>query len=317
MEIITANEQLLDMKDNYFKGKLPKIKNSKIIFNGKNNFFFCDDSVVLSNSKIEFNGDNSIVFLSKNNHDYKLSVSLCNNSTIYIGKNNYFNGILNVILSEETNFFIGNHCLFSFDIWIRTADPHLIYAVEGKKRINLSKSVYIGDHVWIGQSVMILKGCQIDSGSIVGAGSIVSGKLIENNTIYAGNPAKLVKKRIFWDKACVHKWTKRDTQKSLKYSKFLNNSSNDVTQYIYSFNKKEQISYNLIENTLLSKSSVEKYEYLMKIYNNALKNRFVHMHPIKIAIKLNKKINNIKQSLKKIIKKNKETNKYLSSEKKG
>ena len=46
---------------------------------------------------------------------------------------------------------------------IRTADPHIIYDIH-RKRINPSKSVFIGDHVWCGQNVLLLKGCRVGSG---------------------------------------------------------------------------------------------------------------------------------------------------------
>lgn len=79
-------------------------------------------------------------------------------------------------MSEHKHCFIGDNCMFSFDILIRNSDHHLIYDCENNKRINPTKSVFIGDHVWIGQLVNILKGTRIDSGSIVGASSVVAGK---------------------------------------------------------------------------------------------------------------------------------------------
>lgn len=139
-------------------------------------------------------------------------MSIFNNSTLYIGDDAYFNGTLNIILSEEKNFFVGNGCLFSFGIWVRTADPHLIYDAETKVRINPSKSILIGDHVWIGQSAMLLKGCHIASGCILGAASIMS-KATGNNQVWAGNPAKKVKKNIFWSSESVHNFTYESAQK--------------------------------------------------------------------------------------------------------
>jgi len=56
------------------------------------------------------------------------------------------------------------------------------------------KGVTIGDNVWIGSRVTILPGVNVGDGVVIGAGSIVT-KNLENNGIYAGNPAKLIKKR--------------------------------------------------------------------------------------------------------------------------
>ena len=44
-----------------------------------------------------------------------------------MGSDNYLNGTLNVIVSEERHVLIGSGGLYSFGIFIRTADPHLVY----------------------------------------------------------------------------------------------------------------------------------------------------------------------------------------------
>jgi len=56
------------------------------------------------------------------------------------------------------------------------------------------KTTYIGHDVWIGQNVLIKQGVKIGNGSIVGMGSVVT-KDIAPYSIYAGNPAKLIRKR--------------------------------------------------------------------------------------------------------------------------
>lgn len=291
MNIIEKKEDLLNLKCNKFKGELPIMENSKIVFNGSNNILFCDKSVILNNSIIEFNGDNSIIFLASNIHKYCLSLSINHNSTLYIDKNNYFNGNIHIILSEESNLIIGKNSLFSFGIWLRTADPHLIYDNKTKFRINKSKSIYIGDHVWIGQNALLLKGTNIDSGSIVGAASVISGKKIKNNSIYGGNPAKLLKKNIFWDESCVHKWKKSDTKNSLEYNKFISNKPNlTKDQFIYKYNKEESINYDEIEKNLKIKNVNERYKYISNLYKNENKNRFVHNIKKKKKSQLNKYI---------------------------
>lgn len=53
--------------------------------------------------------------------------------------------------------------------------------------------VVIGDNVFIGAKCIILKGVTIGENSIVGAGSVVT-KSIPANEIWAGNPAKFIRK---------------------------------------------------------------------------------------------------------------------------
>ncbi|MEX0621770.1 MAG: acyltransferase [Candidatus Woykebacteria bacterium] len=62
---------------------------------------------------------------------------------------------------------------------------------EGKL---IKKAVKIGDDVWIGANVIILPGVKIGSGVVVGAGSVVT-KDLDDNCVYAGVPAKLIKRR--------------------------------------------------------------------------------------------------------------------------
>lgn len=263
-DFIIKPKKLLKIKNNKFKGCLPKMINSKIIFKGKGNILFCEDNVCLENSILNFECNNSIIYLSSNTHNYKIKIDIRNNSVFYIGKNCYFNNAISIILSEEKNIIIGSDCLFSLNIFMRTADPHLIYDIKTHNRINLSKSIYIGDHVWIGQDTNLLKGTNIGSGTIVGAGSIVSNKKLNSNSIYAGNKLHLIKENVFWDGKCVHKWTSGNTKKYMV---------EPSDKYIYKKNKTN--NFIIIEETLNKLTSAEKkLEYMLTKMNQENKNRF-------------------------------------------
>lgn len=250
--------------NNLIIGKFPKFQKSQIKIKGSNNILYCDGKVLLNNSTVRFNGDNSLIFLGAGT--YTANITVYNNSTVYIGKHNYFNphgDKSKIILSEGKNLFIGDKCAFSFGLFFRTADPHLIYDTSTHKRINNSKSIYIGDHVWIGQNVTILKGSNIHSGSIIGTESIVSNKKINSNEIWGGIPAKKLKDNIFWTGKCVHAWTEKDTEENTYYLE---------DDYIYT-PEPSTISFETIENTLNSyKSANDKYLYLKNLTTD--KNRF-------------------------------------------
>lgn len=175
--IVKDIKEFEKVKDNLIIAPLNKVifKNSYIKFEGKNNICYFEEGIHLQNSNIIFSGNNSIMYLSKNKHLYKLNVWMKHDGVFFMGENNYINGTLNCILSEQKNIVIGKDGLYSFGIWIRIADPHLIYDAITHKRINPSKSIYIGDHVWLGQGVTVLKGTKIGSGSICGAMSLISG----------------------------------------------------------------------------------------------------------------------------------------------
>ena len=67
-----------------------------------------------------------------------------------------------------------------------------------------SEEIVIKDDVWIGYGSTILGGITIGEGSIVAAGSVVI-KDVEEYSVVAGNPAKLIKMRFTPDDIMAHK----------------------------------------------------------------------------------------------------------------
>lgn len=194
----------------------PKMISSDIVFKGKGNVLFAEDGVRLKNSRITFRSDNALIYLSScGKHPCKIKIDAWRGTTAYIGKDNYFNGVMNVILSERQNLIMGGGGVFSFDIWIRTADPHVLYDIESSKRINMSRSVLIGDHVWLGQSALILKGSRVGSGSVIAAAAVLAGKDVPSNSVFAGNPAVMIRDGVFFTGESVHDYTKEQTEESM------------------------------------------------------------------------------------------------------
>ncbi len=262
---INTSEQLKKLKDNYFYGELPTMKDSTIEFNGKNNIFVCEEGVVLENSRIAFNSDNSIIYLSKNNHTYKLNVTTFYNSVLFIGRNNYINNTVTMVLSEEKNIIIGNDGMMSLNVWFRTSDVHLLYNIDDEKRINKSKSIYVGDHVWLGQNCFLLKGTMIGSGSMIGANALLSNKKIPSNVV--ATQQGVLKTDTFWDPSSSHNWNKKKTKEWEHYPK-------NAKNYIFESDKKN-ISFETIEDNLQNIDNVqEKYQYLLDTLVPANKNRF-------------------------------------------
>ena len=75
--------------------------------------------------------------------------------------------------------------------YISDADWHGIY--DRAEPVGKTKPIKFEDNVWIGDSAIICKGVTIGKNSIVGAGAVVT-KDVPKNSVFAGNPAKLVKK---------------------------------------------------------------------------------------------------------------------------
>lgn len=124
----------------------------------------------------------------------------CNYGThIEIGKNSFIN--FGVAMIDVGKIIIGDHVLIGPNTGIYTA----IHPIDPEIRANgiqKAKPIIIEDKAWIGGSVTILPGVKIGYGSIIGAGSVVT-KDIEEMSIAAGNPAKVIRKitdqdKIFW-----------------------------------------------------------------------------------------------------------------------
>ena len=56
--------------------------------------------------------------------------------------------------------------------------------------------IVIGSGCWIGAKVTVLDGAEIGNGCVIGAGSVVTAGKYNDNCIYGGVPAKLLKSRV-------------------------------------------------------------------------------------------------------------------------
>lgn len=121
---------------------------------------------------------------------------------IVIGRGMTSTGKINIDLCNSSgDVIIGENCLFSWGIAIRTGDYHAVMERGTHNVINLNRSVHIGNHVWVGSDVTILKGTTIPDNCVVGANATVAKQFTETNCAIAGNPARVIKTNIDWDVA--------------------------------------------------------------------------------------------------------------------
>lgn len=172
---------------------------STIDCRGKNNLITVCDGAFLDCSQIKITGNNNNVVIGKNVKANNLVIWLENDgNSVLISENTVFTNNVRIACIEGQTVRIGKDCLFSSDITIRTGDSHAVLNSQGE-RINVSRSVIIGDHVWIGQRVIILKGVDIMRDTVVAAGSVLTQCKYKPNVMIAGVPAKIVKENINWD----------------------------------------------------------------------------------------------------------------------
>lgn len=201
---------------------------NKFNIKGQDNKINCNvPGLYLAHVKILIRGDRNILRFLPNKvgevtHFEGLNISIYgNDNTITIGSHSSGNGFKisveddnnHIILGdrftvgnntelaaiEGTTIEFGNDCQLSANITLRTGDSHSIIDLQGK-RTNPSKSIKIGNHVWIGNTVLIFKGTIVGDNSIVAGGSVVGSKEFPANCIVGGNPAKVIKEGVNWDR---------------------------------------------------------------------------------------------------------------------
>lgn len=121
-----------------------------------------------------------------------------------LGKYSYIGNYTTVIHSEIGNYTsIGDNCSIGGMAhpltWLSTSP--VFY--KGKNCLNYNicnesfvphKKTFIGHDVWIGGNCHIKSGITIANGAVIGMGSVVT-KNVGPYEIWAGNPAKLIRKR--------------------------------------------------------------------------------------------------------------------------
>jgi acetyltransferase-like isoleucine patch superfamily enzyme len=103
---------------------------------------------------------------------------------------------------EGTSITVGNDCMFSDQVGIRTGDMHSILDSATQDRLNPSDSITIQPRVWLCRGVTVLKGCTIGSDTVVGGYSIVTDSL-PAGVLAVGSPAKVIRQGITWKRERV------------------------------------------------------------------------------------------------------------------
>lgn len=106
-------------------------------------------------------------------------------------------GVSQAAFVSTCSLRIGNYVKIGGGTCVYTTDFHSLDANQRRgmedRKSRKNAPVIIEDNVFIGAKCIILKGVTIGENSIVGAGSLVT-KSIPSNEIWAGNPARFIRK---------------------------------------------------------------------------------------------------------------------------
>lgn len=139
--------------------------------------------------------DNVVVFMG-GGHVQRIASTLYDGNTLIWGRNSTAYGV-RVWVHGGKSCVVGEDCLFSDNINIRTTDHHAIVDLKTRTQTNEPASVIIGRHVWVGEDCAIAKGVTIGTGSIVGGRSFVN-KSIPATELWAGSPARMIRQDVSW-----------------------------------------------------------------------------------------------------------------------
>lgn len=167
---------------------------------GEGNSLIVEKGCVLHNTTIHIIGNNNTIIF----HEGCTVGTRCsfwiegNGGKIEIGAHSTFTCDNHLNVQEKgRSIILGEDCMISNHVTIRTSDSHPIYSLEIQQRLNAAKDVIIGNHVWLAPHTTIMKGAVIDDGSIIGSHTMVT-KHIPSNCLAVGYPAKVVKENVYW-----------------------------------------------------------------------------------------------------------------------
>lgn len=122
------------------------------------------------------------------------TIRVSHSAKLVFGRN--FCANRNTFISCSKEIIIGDDVLLGWNVSIRDSDGHTII-LDGQPRLK-RKPVIIGDHVWICAHAHVLKGTRIGSNSVIGYGAITTGGCGEDNVLWAGCPATIVRRNVNW-----------------------------------------------------------------------------------------------------------------------
>lgn len=203
LRIDEGNEIIIDENCNFVT--------SRIYVQGKGNRIIIDKALLHQSLFIKIRGDNKEIVIGetkKNIANLKIVSIRGEKQKVAIGKDFSCGGLEIQMNDGYENLIIGDDCLFSWGLKMRTSDGHSVVDIETGKAINLPKDIKVGNHVWIGEDVKLLKGVLIPNNTIVGSFSVVTKDFTQENTVIGGYPAKVLKENVSWDRRMPYEFNK-------------------------------------------------------------------------------------------------------------
>lgn len=201
-------------EDGILKEAEEKISGLEIDLKGHNNTIIIEYPTHFIDSRIVCKGNNGKIIIEQTkNKLINLKIYMSSNDNEKLLENRYVHikrnvssggggGLSIFSWAENSKVIIGEDCMFSFGIKILCGDGHLFKDKKTGKYINNYDGCFveIGNHCWVGMNAVVCKNTKITDGCIIGVNSVVTKSVDEENVVLVGNPAKIVKKDVEWQR---------------------------------------------------------------------------------------------------------------------
>ena len=200
-ERVSGLREIIQGQDNTIHTNGARFVNVQLDIVGDRNQVMFGEGSVLNNLKIRIRGSDHRIELGRNCRISREGVFWIEDDhcLLSIGSNTTMVGASIAVTEPGSKVVIGEECMFANDIDIRVGDSHSVIDVTTGKRINFAENIEIGRHVWIAAHTVILKGVTIGENSVVASGAIVT-RSCDPGSILAGNPARVIRGGISWQK---------------------------------------------------------------------------------------------------------------------
>lgn len=174
---------------------------------GTNNQIVIGKDTDLHHSRITFKGSDNKIIIGKNGFLNGVNIVIeGDHNQVIIGDHAFILDDTRIYVVDGSTFKMGNGCMLSDKIEVRTTDNHAIFDLTNMKRINPEENIIFHDKVWIGTGVTVLKGTEIAEGCVVGAASVITRKHLKPHAVIAGNPGREVRENVIWTMERGHTW---------------------------------------------------------------------------------------------------------------